>query len=65
MNALLKGLALMSAFVATADTKKDEKGAAFTEYVVLVAFVVAAFATAAATFGPALVAKLSGAIASI
>ena len=64
MNALLKGLAFVSAF-AMADHKKDEKGAAFTEYVVLVAFVVAAFATAAATFGPALVAKLTAAIASI
>lgn len=41
MNAMLKGLATMSAFVATANAKKNEKGAAFTEYVVLVAVVVA------------------------
>jgi Flp pilus assembly pilin Flp len=64
MNALLKGLAFVSAF-AMADHKKDEKGAAFTEYVVLVAFVVAAFATAAATFGPTLVAKLNTIISGI
>lgn len=64
MNALLKGLAFVSAF-AMADHKKPEKGAAFTEYVVLVAFVIAAFAGLAATFGPALYAKLSGAIATI
>jgi Flp pilus assembly pilin Flp len=42
MNGLLKGLALMSAFVATAkESKHDEKGAAFTEYVVLLAVIVA------------------------
>jgi Flp pilus assembly pilin Flp len=39
---MLKGLALMSALVATTDVRKhDEKGAAFTEYVVLLAVIVA------------------------
>jgi Flp pilus assembly pilin Flp len=42
MNTMLKGLAWMSAFVATAeDRRHDEKGAAFTEYVVLLAVIVA------------------------
>jgi Flp pilus assembly pilin Flp len=39
---MLKGLAWMSALVATTDVRKhDEKGAAFTEYVVLLAVIVA------------------------
>jgi Flp pilus assembly pilin Flp len=42
MNTMLKGLAWMSAFMATAeDRRRDEKGAAFTEYVVLLAVIVA------------------------
>ncbi len=42
MNTMLKGLAWMSALVATTDVRKhDEKGAAFTEYVVLLAVIVA------------------------
>ena len=41
MNFMLKGLAHMSALVATKDLKRDEKGAAFTEYVVLLAVIVA------------------------
>jgi len=41
MNTMLKGLAYMSALVATKDQRRDEKGAAFTEYVVLLAVIVA------------------------
>jgi Flp pilus assembly pilin Flp len=42
MNTMLKGLAWMSALVATTDVRKhDEKGATFTEYVVLLAVIVA------------------------
>jgi Flp pilus assembly pilin Flp len=42
MNTMLKGLAWMSALVATTDVRKhDQKGAAFTEYVVLLAVIVA------------------------
>ena len=41
MNTMLKGLAWMSAFNATAKDRHDEKGAAFTEYVVLLAIIVA------------------------
>ncbi len=42
MNTMLKGLAWMSAYMATAeDRRRDEKGAAFTEYVVLLAVIVA------------------------
>lgn len=42
---MLKGLAWMSAFISTAsnrqDSKRDEQGAAFTEYVVLLSLIVA------------------------
>ena len=41
MNTMLKGLAWMSAFSTTAKDRRDEKGAAFTEYVVLLAVIVA------------------------
>jgi Flp pilus assembly pilin Flp len=41
MDTMLKGLAHLSALVATKDVKRDEKGAAFTEYVVLLAVIVA------------------------
>jgi len=42
MRTPLYGLAYMSAFVATAKNRiRDEKGAAFTEYVVLLAVIVA------------------------
>jgi len=42
MNTMLKGLAWMSAVVATTDVRRRaEKGAAFTEYVVLLAVIVA------------------------
>lgn len=65
MNTMLKGLALMQAFVATADQKKDEKGAAMTEYVVLVGLVIAGVATVLATLWPKLSAYITGLVIPI
>jgi Flp pilus assembly pilin Flp len=47
------------------DSGGSERGAAFTEYVILVAFVVAAFAGLISTFGATLLAKLQAVIASL
>jgi Flp pilus assembly pilin Flp len=65
MNALLKGLAFVSAFVATAEDKKDEKGAAFTEYVVLLGLIVAAIVGAFVLLGPALTTAINDVIAQL
>jgi len=40
MSAVLYGLTFVSSFFATAEDKRDERGASFTEYVVLLALVV-------------------------
>lgn len=43
----------------------SERGAAFTEYVILVALVIAAFAALIPTFGATLLVKLQAVVASI
>jgi Flp pilus assembly pilin Flp len=65
MNTMLKGLAFMSALALTKDLKRDEKGAAFTEYVALIALVVAGMIGVLALLWPALTTVINGAIADL
>lgn len=69
MNALLKGLAWMTAMInvpADAEAKHDERGAAFTEYVVLLAIVVGIVVTVlVATLGPALTAAVGRVVTAV
>ena len=47
------------------NSEDSERGAAFTEYVILVALVIAAFAALIPTFGATLLVKLQAVVASI
>ena len=59
----MRALALISAFITS--TKKDERGAAFTEYVALIALVVAGMVGVLALLWPALTGVIANAIAGL
>jgi Flp pilus assembly pilin Flp len=65
----MRGLAWISAFITTVldpqSTKKDERGAAFTEYVALIALVVAGMVGVLALLWPALSGVIADAIAGL
>ena len=68
MRTPLYGLAWLSAFVATADPKArkhDERGAAFTEYVVLLAVIVAVVVGLLWTLRTPLVNAINGVVTSL
>lgn len=63
----MRALAWISAFITSAQMSqdKDERGAAFTEYVALIALVVAGMIGVLALLWPALTGVINGAIADL
>lgn len=61
----MRALAWISAFVSTAKVEKEERGAAFTEYVALIALVVAGMVGVIALLWPALSGVINDAIGNL
>jgi Flp pilus assembly pilin Flp len=64
----MRALAWISAFITSAQLgqdKRDERGAAFTEYVALIALVIAGMVGVLALLWPALTGVINGAIADL
>ena len=61
----MRALAWISAFINAHDSGRGERGAAFTEYVALIALVIAGMVGVLALLWPALTGVINGAIADL
>jgi Flp pilus assembly pilin Flp len=61
----MRALAWISAFIQSGQVERDERGAAFTEYVALIALVIAGMVGVLALLWPALTGVINGAIADL